>query len=91
MKQGFCKPRPRAGNSHAGGDKNAPQTAVVVDTVEQYRCYDRLPANLRKLVQEAPVPLDVKQVLKTHINHKEGAEGFLSSALLAAYPGWVRR
>lgn len=74
--------------------RNAGPTPEEVDKVLQYDILDRLPADLRRVVWDAPIALDLRQV-RTMLNaerrgNNPRAVDKLTDAVLRQFPDWHR-
>lgn len=67
---------------------NAPSTAIEADRRWQMVLMDRLPADLKRVVWEAPIPLDLRQVQTMRNDHGKSAPERLKAAILREYPEW---
>lgn len=67
---------------------NAPSTAIKADADEQMRLLDGLSIDLKRIVWEAPVPLDVRQVSMMQNAYAKTASERLIAAIKREYPEW---
>jgi hypothetical protein len=67
---------------------NAPCTAIKADADEQMDLLDGLSIDLKRIVWEAPVPLDVRQVKQIQNAYAKSASERLIAAIKRDYPDW---
>ena len=64
----------------------------VVDSLEQFEIYDRLPARLREVIDQAPISMDMREVAAVVAMYgKHSARELIIEALTATYPQWAFR
>lgn len=67
---------------------NAPITAIEADLGRQMALMDRLPAPLKRVVWDAPIPLDLVQVEQIRKAYGKNAPSRLRMAITREYPQW---
>lgn len=78
-----AKPKPQK-----PAKQNAPSTAIQVDPIDQDIILDGLSADLRRVVWESPVPLDMRQVRQLQLSYRKSAPQRLIAAITREYPDW---